>query len=144
MSGVKWLFVGPDGLRHGWRFLIFAAVIFLVVRFLEQPAIAFLAAKCHVDRSALSAPSIIVSDGFDLIVILIVTGVAARFEQRRIDSYGLPINEVSASVSRVRFGGRSAGMRRSISANFSSSEHPTAAGCRRAGCSMPRFPARLG
>jgi membrane protease YdiL (CAAX protease family) len=98
MSGVKWLFVGPDGLRHGWRFLIFAAVIFLVVQFLEQPAIAFLAAKCHVDRSALSAPSIIVSDGFDLIVILIVTGMAARLERRRIDSYGLPINEA--------FGGR--------------------------------------
>ena len=93
MRGGKWLFVGPDRLRHGWRFLIFAAVIFLVVRFLEQPAIAFLAAKFHVDQRALSAPSIIVSDGFDLIVILIVTGVAARFEQRRIDSYGLPINE---------------------------------------------------
>ena len=86
------MFIGPDGLRHGWRFLIFAAAIFLVVQFLEQPAIAFLAAKLHVNRSALSAPSIIVSDGFDLIVILVVTGVAARFEQRRIDSYGLPVN----------------------------------------------------
>jgi membrane protease YdiL (CAAX protease family) len=93
MSAIKWLSVGPNGLRHGWRFLIFAAVIFLVVQFLEQPAIAFLAAKLHVDRSALSAPSIIVSDGSNLIVILIVTGVAAQFEQRRIDSYGLPINE---------------------------------------------------
>src|SRR5260370_38037235 len=92
MSGIKWLLVGPDGLRHGWRFLIFAAVIFLVVQFLEQPAIAFLAAKCHVDRNALSAPSIIVSDGFDLIVILIVTGMAARFERRPICRYGLPIN----------------------------------------------------
>src|SRR5437773_3592793 len=93
MSRIKWLFIGPDGLRHGWRFLIFAAAIFLVVQFLEQPAIAFLAAKLHVNRSALSAPSIIVSDGFDLIVILVVTGVVARFEQRRIDSYGLPVNE---------------------------------------------------
>jgi uncharacterized protein len=93
MGGIKWLFFGWDGLRHGWRFLIFAAAIVVVVAFLEQPAIAFLAAKFHVDRRALSAPSIIVSDGFDLIVILIVTGVAARFEGRRIDSYGLPINE---------------------------------------------------
>ena len=98
MSGIKWLLFGPERLRHGWRFLIFAAVIFLVVQFLEQPAIAFLTAKLHVDRSALSAPSIIVSDGFDLIVILIVTGVAARLERRRFDSYGLPINEA--------FGGR--------------------------------------
>jgi membrane protease YdiL (CAAX protease family) len=93
MRGVKWLFVGRDGLRYGWRFLIFAAAIIVVVEFLEQPAIGFLAAKLHVDRSALSAPSIIVSDGFDLTVILIVTGVFALCERRRIDSYGLPINE---------------------------------------------------
>src|SRR5438034_7556458 len=107
MSIIKWLFICPDGLRHGWRFLIFAAAIFLVVQFLEQPAIAFLAAKCHVDRSALSASSIIVSDGFDLIVILIVTGAAARFEQRRIDSYGLPINE---SFGRFFWNGAIAGL----------------------------------
>src|SRR5439155_16357906 len=42
---------------------------------------------------ALSASSIILGDGFDLIVILIVTGVFALCERRRIDSYGLPINE---------------------------------------------------
>jgi CAAX protease family protein len=93
MSRIKWLFVGQDGLRHGWRFLIFASAIVIVVAFLEQPAIAFLTAKFHVDRSALSAPAIIVSDGFDLIVVLIVTGVFAVCERRRIDGYGLPINE---------------------------------------------------
>src|SRR5437763_16123070 len=93
MRGAKGLFVGPGGLRHGWRFLIFAAAIFLVVQFLQQPAIVFLAAKLHVAPNALSAPSIIVSCAFDLILILIVTGVVARFERRRIDSYGLPINQ---------------------------------------------------
>jgi hypothetical protein len=90
---MKWLFVGRDGLRYGWRFLIFAALIVAVVEFLEQPAIALLAAKLHVDRSALSAPSIIVSDAFDLIVVVIVTGGIALCEQRRVDSYGLPINK---------------------------------------------------
>src|SRR5437867_10798143 len=98
MSRIKWLFIRPGGLRHGWRFLIFAAAIFLVVQFLELPAIAFLTAKLHVNRSALSAPSIIVSDGFDLIVILVVTCVSARFEQRRVDSYGLPVNEAFGSL----------------------------------------------
>src|SRR5437867_7333081 len=93
MSKVKSLFIGPDGLRHGWRFLIFVAAIVLVVQFLEQPAIALLEARLHVDRSALSAPSIILGDGFDLIVILIVTGVFALCERRRIDNYGLPLNE---------------------------------------------------
>lgn len=93
MSRIKWLFIGPDGLRHGWRFLIFLAAIVFVAQFLEQLAIAFLQAKLHVDRSALSAPAIILGDGFDLIVVLIVTGVFALCERRRIDSYGLPINE---------------------------------------------------
>jgi len=93
MSKAKSIFIGPDGLRHGWRFLIFVATIFLVVQFLEQPAITFLEAKLRVDRSALSAPSIIIGHGFDLIVILIVTGVFALCERRRVDSYGLPVNE---------------------------------------------------
>ncbi|PYJ70174.1 MAG: hypothetical protein DME76_06455 [Verrucomicrobia bacterium] len=93
MKKFKSIFIGPDGLRHGWRFLIFAAAIIFVVELVEQPAIAFLAAKLHVDRSALSAPSIIVSDGFDLVILLVVTGVFALCERRRLDSYGLPINE---------------------------------------------------
>ena len=93
MSRIKWLFIGPDGLRHGWRFLVFVAAIVLVAQLLERLAIVFLGAKLHVDRSALSVSSIILGDGFDLIVVLIVTGVFALCERRRIDSYGLPINE---------------------------------------------------
>jgi hypothetical protein len=93
MNKVKSIFVGAGGLRHGWRFLLFAAAI-LAVRFLDlQPTMAWLEAKFHVDRNALSAPSIIIGDGFDLMVILIVTGMFALCERRRIDSYGLPINE---------------------------------------------------
>src|SRR5262249_55963428 len=93
MSRIKWLFIGPDGLRHGWRFLIFVAAIVLVAQFLAQLAIAFLEVKLLVDRSALSASSLIVGDSLDLIAILIVTGLFALCEHRRIDSYGLPINE---------------------------------------------------
>jgi len=93
MSGVKWVIVGPDGLRHGWRFLIFAAAIIVVGQFLEQPAIAFFAAKLHVDPRALSAQAIILSGAFDLVVILGLTGVVALMERRRIDSYGLPAGE---------------------------------------------------
>jgi membrane protease YdiL (CAAX protease family) len=93
MSSIKWLFVGPNGLRHGWRFLMFVAAIVALVQFLEQPMVAFFATNLHVDPSALSAPAIIVRDAVDLSLVLIVTGAAALFERRRIDSYGLPINE---------------------------------------------------
>src|ERR1700741_2688900 len=107
MSKVKSIFIGPNGLRHGWRFLIFVAAIVLVAQLLEQLAIAFLEAKLHVDRSALSASSIILGDGFDLIVILIVTGVFALCERRRFDSYGLLINE---ALGGLRWNGVDAGL----------------------------------
>jgi hypothetical protein len=93
MNRVNWLFVGPKGLRHGWRFLMFVAGIVALVQFLERPMVAFFATNLHVDPSALSAPAIIVRDAVDLILVLIVTGAAALLERRRIDSYGLPINE---------------------------------------------------
>jgi membrane protease YdiL (CAAX protease family) len=93
MSELKLIFTGPDGLRHGWRFLLFVAAIVLVGQYLEQPAIVFLAAKLHFAGNALSAPSIILGDGFDLVAVVIVTGVFALCERRRIDSYGLPINQ---------------------------------------------------
>ena len=92
MRRVKWVFIGQNGLRHGWRFVIFAAAIILVFQFLEEPALGFLARKLHLDN-ALSATNLIVSDLVDLIIVLIITGVAARLERRRIDSYGLPLNQ---------------------------------------------------
>lgn len=92
MRRVKWVFLGENGLRQGWRFIIFAAAIILVFQFLEEPALGFLARKLHLDNS-LSATNLIVSDLVDLIIVLIITGVAARLERRRIDSYGLPLNQ---------------------------------------------------
>jgi membrane protease YdiL (CAAX protease family) len=100
MKKLKWIFVGRAGLRHGWRFIAFAAAVVLLVQFLEKPAIDFAAAILHVDTNAFSAPAVIVSDGIDLILILIITGLAALLERRRIDSYGLPINEAFGGLFR--------------------------------------------
>src|SRR5439155_5937545 len=103
MSTIKWLFIRPDGLRHGWRFLIFFATIVLVAQFLEQLAIAFLGAKLHVDRSGLSASSIILGDGFDLIVVLIVTGVFALYERRRKIGRATRLNSSHVAISYAVF-----------------------------------------
>jgi membrane protease YdiL (CAAX protease family) len=92
MRRVKWVFTGENGLRQGWRFIIFAAAIILVFQLLEEPALGFFARKLHLDN-ALSATNVIVSDLFDLVIVLIMTGVAGRLERRRIDSYGLPVSE---------------------------------------------------
>jgi membrane protease YdiL (CAAX protease family) len=98
MNTLKWLFIGPDGLRHGWRFFIFATAIVVIGILVEGPAIAFLAAKLHVHGNVLSAPSVILGDTFDLVAVLIVTGVIAFFERRRIDAYGLPVGEAFGAL----------------------------------------------
>jgi membrane protease YdiL (CAAX protease family) len=92
MRGIKWLFFGPDGLRHGWRFVIFLVAIELAVQFIEGPALEFLAKLFHAE-DALTATSLAVSDLFGLVIVLAITAVFARFERRRVDSYGLPLNE---------------------------------------------------
>jgi len=91
MNRIKWLFFGPDGLRHGWRFVIFLVAIELAVQFIEGPALEFSAKLFHAE-DALSATNLAISDLFGLIIVLIITGVFARFERRRVDSYGLSIN----------------------------------------------------
>jgi uncharacterized protein len=93
MRRIKQIFVGPDGLRHGWRFLLFVAAIILIVQFCERPVDGFVASIFHVDLNAFSAPAIIVEDGVDLILIVIVTAVFAWCERRRVDSYGLSIEK---------------------------------------------------
>ena len=98
MEALRWAFIGPDGLRQGWRFLLFAAAIVLLIQFCEKPVVEFAASQLHTDPHALSAPAIFVSDGVDLIFILVVTGIAALLERRRVDSYGLPVNKAFSGL----------------------------------------------
>ena len=93
MHRIKQLFIGSGGLRNGWRFLLFVVLLVAIVQFATRPVLLFLANSLHIDPDTLSAPGLIVSDAFDLGVILIITGVFAFFEKRRIDSYGLPIEQ---------------------------------------------------
>jgi membrane protease YdiL (CAAX protease family) len=96
MSRLKSLFVGPDGLRYGWRFVLFAGAIILTGQFVEDPALGFVARTFHLDQ-ALSATNIIVSDLFDFVIIAVLTGIVGWLERKRIDSYGLPIGQAFGS-----------------------------------------------
>jgi membrane protease YdiL (CAAX protease family) len=93
MIAFKKIFIGPEGLRYGWRFLLFLAAIILIVQFCERPLDVFVATLFHVDLNAFSAPAIIVEDGIDFGLIVIVTAIFAWCEGRRVDSYGLPVEQ---------------------------------------------------
>ncbi len=92
MTRLRSLFLGQAGLRHGWRFVIFAAAIILAFQFVEGPAILFFAVKFHLDVNALTGELLVLSEIVGSLIVLIVTGAAALLERRRIDSYGLPVN----------------------------------------------------
>jgi membrane protease YdiL (CAAX protease family) len=92
-SPIAAIFVGPHGLRYGWRFLLFALAIWLAGEYLEGPLAFFLAQRLRIDPDALSAPVMIVFEGVSLAEVLLVTAIAAWLERRRIDQYGLPLSQ---------------------------------------------------
>jgi uncharacterized protein len=91
-SFVASIFIGPDGLRAGWRFLLFAIGIELGALFLEEPLGRILAQHFAINPHELSAPALLIHEFVFCLSVFLVTGIAAFAERRRIDSYGLPIN----------------------------------------------------
>jgi membrane protease YdiL (CAAX protease family) len=91
-SPIVSLFVGQDGLRAGWRFLLFALGIQLSVWFVEGPLEQFLARGFAVKLHELSAPALLIEEFVSCFSVFLITGIAAVLERRRGDSYGLPID----------------------------------------------------
>lgn len=83
-----WVFVGPDGLRSGWRIVIFFALVVGTVVGCMQ-LVRALGPKPHhgplTSAVALFGEIILVISG------LVATGVLARFERRGLGSYGLAL-----------------------------------------------------
>lgn len=86
------IFVGPDGLRAGWRFLLFVLAIELSEIYLREPAISLLGRRLGIRLDELSAPSLFLEEFVGLLIVLLVTGIAALLERRRLDDYGLPVS----------------------------------------------------
>jgi membrane protease YdiL (CAAX protease family) len=85
-------FVGESGLRPLWRFVLFAIGIVVLSQVIRAGKIFLLLAHAfRINLALLSPQLLILSELLNLVVVLIVTGVAAWLEHRRVDSYGLPV-----------------------------------------------------
>jgi len=93
MTGIASIFIGPDGLRAGWRFLFFVLGIELAEFFLREPLISLFARQLGIRLDELSAPSLFLEELVGLLIVLLVTGIAAFLERRRVDEYGLPVSQ---------------------------------------------------
>lgn len=83
--GLKWIFIGPDGLRSGWSVIIFFA---LLIGFMS--ALGFLFARLHlITRGGFTPRSAIFSELFQLISLVAAAGIVALIERRSIFDYNL-------------------------------------------------------
>ena len=61
--------------------------------YLHGPLLSLLSRRSGVNLDELSAPALFIEELVGLVSVLLVTGVAALLERRRVDDYGLPVTQ---------------------------------------------------
>ena len=83
--GLKWIFVGPEGLRSGWSVLIFFA---LLIGFIA--GLGFLFTRLHlISRGAITPRTAFFSELFQLIALVAAVAIVGLIERRTILDYNL-------------------------------------------------------
>jgi membrane protease YdiL (CAAX protease family) len=84
------IFIGPQGLRAGWRLLIFLAIVLV----LGAGVSLFQARLIRRLGSGFSPTNVIIGETLLFGVVLIATAIMGRFECRSLADYGLPVRQV--------------------------------------------------
>jgi len=88
-SGLRKIFVGPNGIRAGWRLLIFLAVVAVL-----NVCLGLALRLLHVNRAPNAATlepfQLFVLEGTIFLFACIATAIMARIEHRKLGEYGLP------------------------------------------------------
>ena len=92
-SSIASIFIGPNGLRAGWRFLLFTFAIEVGAFVLEEPLGKILGRLFAINPRELSAPALLIDEFVFCLSVFLITGMFALAEGRRIDSYGLPVEQ---------------------------------------------------
>jgi uncharacterized protein len=96
-SGMRSLFVGPHGLRAGWRLLIFIGL--LAVLFVVPPLVrnggpqGLRNAQKHLANVTITPSLLGVSSSIAFAILCLVTLVMGRIENRKFNEYGLPLRQ---------------------------------------------------
>src|SRR3977135_3384905 len=90
--GFQRLVIDPDRkLRMLWRGgRFFPAPLFGWLPLALDPALDFVAQRLHL-AAGLTAANVALGESENFIIALICTAIFARYERRRVDSYGLPV-----------------------------------------------------
>jgi uncharacterized protein len=87
---LKSIFVGPSGLRSGWRLAIFLAITIALQAVFGEILDLIVKSRGIVVPEDLNPAVFLVSDSVTLIAVLLATWIMARWEHRKFAEYGLP------------------------------------------------------
>ena len=94
---MRTIFVGPGGIRAGWRLLLFFCIVFieaLIVGVIVHFAFPQVAALAKAPRPKTIQPS---TAGFELLALALAAGAAfvmSKIEHRPFAAYGLPLTQL--------------------------------------------------
>jgi uncharacterized protein len=95
-SAIHSIFVGPNGIRAGWRFLIFLCIFQLLGRGLSFVVHHIPAANQWIaaqPKDAFTPAGQMVTEGMYLLILFCAVGIMAVIEKRTFADYALPMNE---------------------------------------------------
>ena len=103
---LRWIFVGPDGIRAGWSILIFLLIVAIpagVINFAVRHIFHINPPKTlgHELRPLL----VLGAESVSCAVVLAATAAMARIERRRFGTYGLPAGRVGFKLGIGWLGG---------------------------------------
>ncbi|HEX8171436.1 MAG TPA: type II CAAX endopeptidase family protein [Thermoanaerobaculia bacterium] len=85
---MKRLFIGPHGLRAGYRFVLYVVLVMFLQGALQYSIIKLAG---YQPSEGFAASDFALSDGVGFAVALLVAWVFARYERRSVGSYGMPL-----------------------------------------------------
>lgn len=95
-SMLRELFVGPDGIRAGWRLLMFVAIFSALQQTVIQRGLRLIPGFAEIAKQARSGDVItpefsLVFEGAALAITLLATWIMGRIEKRSLGTYGIPL-----------------------------------------------------
>jgi uncharacterized protein len=94
---LKPIFVGPDGLRAGWRLLIFVVLVvvllgaFVLIR--NGGLQGFREAQKPASQITITPLLLAWSDAIAFVILCVVTLIMGKLEHRKFSEYGLPLRQ---------------------------------------------------
>jgi uncharacterized protein len=94
-SHIRKIFVGPNGIRAGWRFAIFVALLAIFRQLIIQHGLRLIpgfikAAKATQGSGILTPQFQLMLQGAAVLTVFLAAGVMSKIEKRPFELYGLP------------------------------------------------------